>query len=60
MGGIFGVVCRDRVREGVVFEGLKRLLYRGYDGAGVALLDERGNIVVRKEPGHLEEVAKKD
>ncbi len=59
MGGIFGVVCRNQVRDGVVFEGLKRLLYRGYDGAGVAFLDEQGNIVVRKEPGHLEEVAKK-
>lgn len=59
MGGIFGVVCREQVRDGVVFGGLKRLLYHGYDGAEVAFLDEEGGIVARKAPGHFNEVAKK-
>ncbi|ABN70609.1 glutamine--fructose-6-phosphate transaminase [Staphylothermus marinus F1] len=57
MGGIFGVVCKEKIRRGVVFEGLRRLLYRGYDGVGVAFLDDEGNIVIRKKPGHLEKVA---
>jgi glucosamine--fructose-6-phosphate aminotransferase (isomerizing) len=52
MGGIFGAVCREVVPRGAIFEGLKRLIYRGYDGAGVAIL--RGDkIEVRKAPGHL-------
>ncbi len=59
MGGIFGLVCRDRIKPGAILEGLRRLLYRGYDGAGVAYLDEEGRIRVRKDAGHLEEVAGK-
>ena len=57
MGGIFGAVCRDRIPREALFEGLKRLLYRGYDGAGVAFLDEEGKLVVRKAVGHLLRVA---
>ncbi len=54
MGGIFGVLCRDRVGKGVVVEGLKRLIYRGYDGVGIAFFDGEGKIVIRKYPGHLD------
>lgn len=58
MGGIFGVVCEEQVPRGVIYEGLRRLVYRGYDGAGVAIL--RGSTIeVRKAPGHLNEVSKK-
>ncbi len=59
MGGIFGVICRELVGKGVVLEGLKRLIYRGYDGAGVAYLDEKGGIVVKKAPGHLDKIWEK-
>ncbi len=55
MGGIFGAVCRGRIPRGVLYTGLMRLLYRGYDGVGVAYLDEEGNIVVRKAPVSLRE-----
>lgn len=59
MGGIFGVICKDRIPKNTIYEGLRRLLYRGYDGAGVAYLDENLDIVVRKAPGHLDSVSKK-
>ncbi|WFO75147.1 glutamine--fructose-6-phosphate transaminase (isomerizing) [Desulfurococcaceae archaeon MEX13E-LK6-19] len=59
MGGIFGVICSEKIGKGVVIEGLKRLIYRGYDGAGVAFLDPKGNIIVKKAPGHLDEAVKK-
>jgi glucosamine--fructose-6-phosphate aminotransferase (isomerizing) len=56
MGGIFAAVCREKIPEGVLYNGLRRLVYRGYDGAGVAFL--RGDkIVVWKSPGHLEKIA---
>jgi len=59
VGGIFGIIYRDTVPKGALLEGLRRLLYRGYDGAGYAYLDKEGKLVIRKAPGHLEEVAKK-
>ncbi|MET1160067.1 MAG: glutamine--fructose-6-phosphate transaminase (isomerizing) [Thermoprotei archaeon] len=59
MGGIFGIICRDTVPKGALLEGLKRLIYRGYDGAGYAYLDREGKIVIRKAPGHLDEVSKR-
>lgn len=57
MGGIFGGICKTGIPRGAIFEGLKRLIYRGYDGAGVAIL-RGGSIEVRKAPGHLFNVAK--
>lgn len=57
MGGIFGAVCKELVPKGMIKEGLKRLTYRGYDGAGIAILKPEG-IEVRKAPGHLEQVQK--
>jgi glucosamine--fructose-6-phosphate aminotransferase (isomerizing) len=38
MCGIVGAVAERNVVE-ILLEGLKRLEYRGYDSAGVALLD---------------------
>lgn len=37
----------------ILIKGLKRLEYRGYDSAGVALLDEQGNLSVFKEKGKV-------
>ncbi|MCX8196099.1 MAG: glutamine--fructose-6-phosphate transaminase (isomerizing) [Acidilobaceae archaeon] len=54
MGGIFGYACRAPQSCSVVGEGLRRLTYRGYDGAGFCFLNEEGRLVVRKVAGHLE------
>ncbi|MEM4717620.1 MAG: glutamine--fructose-6-phosphate transaminase (isomerizing) [Desulfurococcaceae archaeon] len=57
MGGIFGVICRDKIPSGSILEGLRRLIYRGYDGAGGAML--RGeHIEIRKAPGNLLNLSK--
>lgn len=41
MCGIVGAVAQRPVSE-ILLEGLRRLEYRGYDSAGVALLGEAG------------------
>ena len=55
MCGIVGYVG-DRSAQEVVVEGLRRLEYRGYDSAGVALVDS-GRVELRLEPVNLREVA---
>jgi glucosamine--fructose-6-phosphate aminotransferase (isomerizing) len=37
----------------ILIEGLRRLEYRGYDSAGIALVDERGDLFVEKRAGKL-------
>ena len=51
MCGIVGYVG-DRPAQGVVIEGLRRLEYRGYDSAGIALVDG-GTLVGDKRAGKL-------
>ncbi|MGH2459580.1 MAG: glutamine--fructose-6-phosphate transaminase (isomerizing) [Chloroflexota bacterium] len=54
MCGIVGYVGeRDATR--IVFDGLKRLEYRGYDSAGLALLGD-GRVEVRRSVGKLGEL----
>ena len=52
MCGIVGYVGQ-RPACGIVVEGLRRLEYRGYDSAGVALVDGRGGLTVRRKAGRL-------
>lgn len=52
MCGIVGYVG-PREASTIVFEGLKRLEYRGYDSAGLAILEKNGQIAIRKEVGKL-------
>lgn len=52
MCGIVGYIG-PRQAPTVVFNGLKRLEYRGYDSAGIAVVDENGRISVRREVGKL-------
>ncbi|MSW69480.1 MAG: glutamine--fructose-6-phosphate transaminase (isomerizing) [Actinobacteria bacterium] len=56
MCGIVGYVG-DKPAEGVVIEGLRRLEYRGYDSAGIALI-EAGTIVSDKRAGKLANLEK--
>ncbi len=37
----------------ILIEGLRRLEYRGYDSAGIALVDERGDLFLEKRAGKL-------
>ncbi len=53
MCGIVGYVGDNKSLE-VLLGGLKRLEYRGYDSAGVAVLDENGHLGVRKRAGKLQ------
>lgn len=41
----------------ILLEGLKRLEYRGYDSAGIAIL-ENGNLIIRKKKGKIKILAK--
>ena len=52
MCGIVGYVGRDRRAMDVLVDGLRRLEYRGYDSAGVAIF-ENGTICVRRALGKL-------
>jgi glucosamine--fructose-6-phosphate aminotransferase (isomerizing) len=50
-----GIVGYTGPREAgpILIEGLKRLEYRGYDSAGIALVDEAGVLFVEKKAGKL-------
>jgi glucosamine--fructose-6-phosphate aminotransferase (isomerizing) len=52
MCGIVGYVG-DKSAVGIIVEGLKRLEYRGYDSAGVAVLSANGQLHVRRAAGRL-------
>jgi glutamine---fructose-6-phosphate transaminase (isomerizing) len=56
--GIVGYVGkRDSVP--IMMESLRRLEYRGYDSAGIAVLDERGRLVGSKSEGKLARLAER-
>jgi glucosamine--fructose-6-phosphate aminotransferase (isomerizing) len=50
-----GIVGYTGPREAgpILIEGLRRLEYRGYDSAGIALVDEYGDLFVEKKAGKL-------
>ena len=52
MCGIVGYVGEQQALT-VVIEGLRRLEYRGYDSAGVAVVDGAGGLAVRRKAGKL-------
>jgi glucosamine--fructose-6-phosphate aminotransferase (isomerizing) len=53
MCGIFGYIGNQQASP-IVIEGLRRLEYRGYDSAGVAVMQD-GKIAVRKRKGNIAE-----
>jgi glucosamine--fructose-6-phosphate aminotransferase (isomerizing) len=53
MCGIVGYVGPRSALE-VVVEGLRRLEYRGYDSAGVAIIDPSGSLQTAKKAGRIE------
>ncbi|MBL7062470.1 MAG: glutamine--fructose-6-phosphate aminotransferase, partial [Dehalococcoidia bacterium] len=54
MCGIIGY-CGKQTAAPLVFEGLKRVEYRGYDSAGIAAISD-GQLFVTKDIGKLEEI----
>ncbi len=52
MCGIVGYVG-PRDSQGILLSGLARLEYRGYDSAGIAVIDEAGDLGLRKRAGKL-------
>ncbi|KOX22992.1 glutamine--fructose-6-phosphate aminotransferase [Saccharothrix sp. NRRL B-16348] len=55
MSGVCGIVgyVGHRSALDVVLDGLRRLEYRGYDSAGVAVLDGAGGLAVERKAGRL-------
>ncbi|PZU30794.1 MAG: glutamine--fructose-6-phosphate transaminase (isomerizing) [Microbacterium sp.] len=53
MCGIVGYVG-PRDSQAILLAGLARLEYRGYDSAGIAVIDPRGDLDMRKRAGKLE------
>ena len=52
MCGIVGAAGQRNV-TGILIEGLNRLEYRGYDSAGLAIIDDKGELQVRKNAGKV-------
>ncbi len=55
MCGIVGAVAERNITA-ILLEGLKRLEYRGYDSAGVAVLDENGALERLRRNGKVAEL----
>ncbi|MDX1901240.1 MAG: glutamine--fructose-6-phosphate transaminase (isomerizing) [Gammaproteobacteria bacterium] len=56
MCGIVGATSSSRFIETILLDGLKRLEYRGYDSAGIALLDDQHQLTRERRPGKIREL----
>ena len=56
MCGIIGYVGHEQVAP-ILLEGLRRMEYRGYDSAGVAVCSPEGGLEVRKTKGRIQALA---
>ena len=55
MCGIIGYCSKNGKASSVIFEGLKRMEYRGYDSSGIAMISA-GKLIIRKGIGKLDDV----
>ncbi len=56
MCGIVGYIGKDQAAP-ILIDGLKHLEYRGYDSAGLALVQDK-KVVIKKQPGKISELEK--
>src|SRR3954465_12493073 len=52
MCGIVAYIGR-KIAQPLLIEGLKRLEYRGYDSAGIAVIDDKGQMHIRRAVGRI-------
>ena len=52
MCGIVGYIGKNQAQD-ILIDGLSKLEYRGYDSAGIAVMDDKGQIQVKKKKGRL-------
>ncbi|MCX6122015.1 MAG: glutamine--fructose-6-phosphate transaminase (isomerizing) [Ignavibacteriales bacterium] len=57
MCGIVGYVGKKSALP-IILEGLKRMEYRGYDSAGIALID-KGMLLIQKQKGKVDDLVQK-
>ena len=55
MCGIVGYIGKKEAFP-ILIKGLRRLEYRGYDSAGVALINQEGNLNVYKTKGKVDDL----
>ncbi|WCR53117.1 MAG: Glutamine--fructose-6-phosphate aminotransferase [isomerizing] [Wolbachia endosymbiont of Ctenocephalides orientis wCori] len=58
MCGVFGVVSENNSVIQTLLTGLQKLEYRGYDSAGIAIINNEGKIEVEKSEGKVERLYK--
>ncbi len=60
MCGIFGIITNQENLDigNIVFEGIKRLEYRGYDSCGIVSM-ANGKLFVKKDSGKIDDIQKK-
>src|SRR5213592_2827651 len=56
MCGIIGYVGQ-KPAQNILVDGLRRLEYRGYDSAGVCIVDDGRRFQVRKKMGRIQELS---
>ena len=57
MCGIIGYIGKKKALP-ILLDGLRRMEYRGYDSAGIAVL-ESNSVFLEKEVGHIADLQKK-
>ena len=57
MCGIVGYIGQRHAPE-IIYNGLKKLEYRGYDSAGIAVIEDDGAVAVRRDAGKLANLGK--
>ena len=55
MCGIIGYVGKKPAKD-ILIDGLAKLEYRGYDSAGIALLNDDDTLTIKKKAGRVEDL----